>query len=187
MIVDASQLRKGNIFKFNNDLVMVVSYQHVAPGNWRAMMQTKLKNLRTGSIAENRFRAHDKVELIDLDHRTMEYLYSSDGEYHFMDTSTYEQVVLKDDDLGDTMLYLVQNSQCQIQYYEDKPVGIILPITVDLRVEYTEPGMKGNTVSGATKTAKMETGLEIQVPLFINQDEILRVDTRTGEYLERCN
>jgi len=104
-----------------------------------------------------------------------------------MDTSNYEQVVLKDSDLGDTMLYLVQNSQCQIQYYDEKPVGIILPITVDLKVVYTEPGMKGNTVSGATKTAKMETGLEIQVPLFINQDEILRVDTRTGEYLERCN
>ncbi len=185
MIIDASQLRKGTIFKMNNELFMVVAFQHLTPGNWRAMMQTKIKNLRTGSIAENRFRAHDKIEVIDLEHKTMEYLYQSGEEYHFMDTQSYEQVVLTEKDLGDAMLYMTPNSQCQIQYYEDKPIGIILPITVDLKVEYTEPGVKGNTVSGATKTARMETGLEIQVPLFINQDEILRIDTRTSEYIER--
>lgn len=185
MIVDASQLRKGNIFKMNNDLFMVTAFQHVAPGNWRAMMQTKLKNLRTGSIIENRFRAHDKIEIVDLDHRTMEYLYQSGEEFHFMDTTSYEQVVLTEKDLGDTMLYMTPNSQCQIQYYDNKPVGVILPITVDLKIEYTEPGMKGNTVSGATKPARLETGLEIQVPLFVNNSEVVRVDTRTGEYIER--
>lgn len=187
MIIDASQLRKGTIFKYNNDLYVVVAFQHLTPGNWRAYMQTKNKNLRTGSISEVRFRAHDKIETVDLEHKTMEYLYHSDGEYHFMDTSTYDQVVLTDKDLGDAMLYMISNSQCQIQYYENNPVGVILPITVDLKVEYTEPGMKGNTVSGATKSAKMETGLEIQVPLFINIGECLRVDTRTGEYIERVN
>lgn len=185
MIIDASQLRKGNIFKMNNELFMVVAFQHLTPGNWRAMMQTKNKNLRTGAIAENRFRAHDKIEVVDLEHKTMEYLYQSGEEYHFMDTQSYEQVVLTNKDLGDAMLYMIPNSQCQIQYYENKPIGVILPITVDLRVEYTEPGVKGNTVSGATKIARMETGLEIQVPLFINQDEVLRIDTRTGEYIER--
>jgi len=185
MIIDASQLRKGTIFKMNNELYMVVTFQHLTPGNWRAMMQTKIKNLRTGAIAENRFGAHDKIEVVDLEHKTMEYLYQSGDEFHFMDTASYEQVVLTEKDLGDTMLYMTQNSQCQIQYYEEKPIGVILPITVDLKVEYTEPGIKGNTVSGATKIARMETGLEVKVPLFINQDETLRIDTRSGEYVER--
>jgi len=185
MIVDASQLRKGNIFKMNNDLFMVVAFQHLTPGNWRAMMQTKNKNLRTGAIAEVRFRAHDKIEVVDLEHKTMEFLYQAEHEYHFMDTTTYDQVILNDKDLGDAMLYMVPNSQCQIQYFENKPVGVILPITVDLKIVYTEPGAKGNTVSGATKPAKLETGLEIQVPLFVNDSETVRVDTRTGEYLER--
>jgi elongation factor P len=182
---DALNLRKGWFIKYEGELWRVVDYQHLTPGNWRGYMQTKLKNVRTGAISENRFRSHDKVEIADLDNRNLQYLYKQDREFHFMDVQTYDQYALVDEDLGDAVGYLKEGITVQVQFWEDRAVGVMLPTMVDLKITYTEPGFKGNTASNTTKPATMETGLVIQVPLFVETGETIKIDTRTNVYLER--
>jgi len=148
-------------------------------------MQVKFRNLRTGSISDHRFRSQEKVELIELENRNLEYLYNQGDQYIFMDIQNYEQFELSKDDLDDAIGFLKEGIKVQVQFYEGKPVGVILPITIDVEVTYTEPGAKGDTVSNTTKPATIETGKEIQVPLFINTGDMIKVDTRTGEYIER--
>jgi elongation factor P len=182
----ATEIRKGNILRINNELYRVLSMQHITPGNWRGMVQTKLRNLRSGSSAEIRFRSEDEVEKLSLDTKQMQYLYHDAHGYHFMDTETYEQLALSDEALGDTMSYVIAETMIQMEIVDGQPVGIELPVTVDLKVVETAPGIKGATASAQRKPATLETGLVVQVPSFIEQGETVRVATADGSYLERA-
>jgi elongation factor P len=162
-----------------------MTVQHITPGNKRGMMQTKLRNLRTGTQSESRFRSDERVERATLEQHEMEYLYGSGEEFVFMNTENYEQLSLDAATLGDAVQYLLPNSRLTIEYFEERPVGIELPKTVDIRVTYTEPGVKGATATNSPKPATLETGLTLQVPTFIEIDDVIRVDTTTGEYLQR--
>jgi len=186
MAIPATQLRPGMIIKHNNDLHSVFSVEHRTPGNLRAFIQAKLRNLRTGAMFEHRFRSPDPIERIVVDEVDMEYLYSDGDDYYFMNTETYEQTHLKRDTLCDAVEYLTPNLQIKVEFYDGKPVGIELPQTVELTVVETEPGLKSATASSVTKPAKLETGLVVQVPPFINEGEKIRVDTAEGAYLSRA-
>jgi elongation factor P len=186
MAITATQLRPGMIIKHNGELHSVFKVEHRTPGNLRAFIQAKLRNLRTGAMFEHRFRSPDSIEKITVDEVAMEYLYSDGEGYHFMNTETYEQIALNDDVLGDAVEYLTPNLQIRIEFYDGKPVGIELPQTVDLAVVETEPGLKSATASSVTKPAKLETGLVVQVPPFINEGDKIRVDTAEGAYLSRA-
>ena len=186
-MIQATQLKKGMCIKHENDLYRVVDAQHKTPGNLRGMVQAKIRNLKTGSISDHRFRSVDMVERAILDESQMEYLYQDGDMYHFMNNETFEQVGLSDDVLGDAVSYLTPNIKLGIEFYEGRPVGIDLPLNVVMRVVETEPAIKGASVSNVGKPAKMETGLVVQVPPFINEGDVIRVDTSTGAYVERVN
>ena len=186
MAIPATQLRPGMIIKHNNDLHSVFSVEHRTPGNLRAFIQAKLRNLRTGAMFEHRFRSPDPIDKIVVDEVDMEYLYSDGDDFYFMNTESYEQTHLKRDTLGDAVEYLTPNLQIKVEFYDGKPVGIELPQTVELTVVETEPGLKSATASSVTKPAKLETGLVVQVPPFINEGEKIRVDTAEGAYLSRA-
>lgn len=182
----ATEIRKGYIIRYNNDPHRVLTMQHITPGNWRGMVQTKLRNVRTGLSTEVRFRSEDEVEKMMLDTKQMQYLYHDAHGYHFMDTETYEQVALGDDALGDTMSYVVAETMITMEWIEGQPAGVELPVTVDLKVVDTAPGIKGATASAQRKPATLETGLVVQVPSFIEIGETVRVATTDGTYLERA-
>ena len=186
MAIPATQMRPGMIIKHNNDLHLVFSVEHRTPGNLRAFIQAKLRNIRTGAMFEHRFRSGDAIEKINVDEVAMEYLYQDGDDYYFMNTENYEQVHLKKDTLGDAVDYLTANLQIKVEFYDGKAVGIELPQTVELTVVETEPGLKSATASSVTKPAKTETGLIVQVPPFINEGEKIRVDTAEGAYLSRA-
>jgi elongation factor P len=185
-MIQATQLKRGMCIKHDNDLYRVVSTQHVTPGNWRGMVQAKIRNLKTGAISEHRFRSEDRVERAILDETEMEFLYQDGNMYHFMNNETFEQLALSDEVLGDAVSYLVPNIKLAIEMYEERPVGIELPLTVDLKVVETEPAIKGSTVSNQNKPAKMETGLVVAVPPFIAEGDVLKIDTSSGSYIERA-
>jgi elongation factor P len=175
------------VIKFNNDLYSIFSVFHRTPGNLRGFVQAKMRNLRSGSLAEHRFSSEDKVEKALLDEQEMEYLYD-DGEYfYFMNTGTYEQIHLTKDLLGDAVQYLIPNLKVNVEFYEGKPLSVELPASVDMKVVGTEPSLRGSTVSNVTKPATLETGLVVQVPSFITEGEKIRVNTAEGTYLERAN
>lgn len=155
------------------------------PGNWRAILQLKLKNMRTGSITMNRVRPDDKVDLAYLETKDMQYSYKEGAEYIFIDIENYEQTPLKEELVGDQMMYLRENDNCKVTFYDGKPLALELPQTVELKVVETDPGIKGATAAAQYKPAKLETGLEITVPPFINIGETVRVDTESGEYTGR--
>ena len=186
MAIPATQLRPGMIIKHNNDLHSVFSVEHRTPGNLRAFIQAKLRNLRTGAMFEHRFRSPDPIEKITVDEVQMEYLYNDDDDYYFMNIENYEQTHLTRETLGDAVDYLTPNLQIKVEFFDGKPVGIELPQTVELTVIETEPGLKSATASSVTKPAKTETGLVVQVPPFINEGEKIRVDTSEGAYLSRA-
>jgi elongation factor P len=186
MAIPATQMRPGMIIKHNNDLHLVFTVEHRTPGNLRAFIQAKLRNIRTGAMFEHRFRSGDAIEKITVDEIPMEYLYQDGDTYCFMNTENYEQVHLNKDVLGDAVDYLTANLQIKVEFYDGKAVGIELPQTVELTVVETEPGLKSATASSVTKPAKMETGLVVQVPPFINEGEKIRVDTAEGAYLSRA-
>ncbi|MGH9032695.1 MAG: elongation factor P [Acidimicrobiia bacterium] len=167
-------------------LVTVVEFQHVKPGKGGAFVRTKLKNFRSGAVVEKTFRADEKVRLAVIDKREMQYLYREGSDYVFMDTETYEQVHVVPNDLGDSVRYLKEGDTAILPTYEDEVVGVELPAAVELSVTDTEPGVQGDRVSGARKPATLETGLTLQVPLFVEPGERIKVDTRTGEYLARA-
>ena len=185
-MIAATQLRVGMTILYNGEPYRVVSVQHITPGNWRGMVQTKLKNLKTGSSVENRFRSDDKLEKAHLEQHEMEYLYNSGTDYHFMNTANYEQVSLSSEELGDNVYYLIANVKFMVDFYEGKPVGIEPPQVVELKVVDTAPNLKGATVTNTLKPATMETGLVVNVPAFINVGEKLRIDTTDGKYIERA-
>jgi len=186
MAIPATQLRPGMIVKHNNDLHSVFSVEHRTPGNLRAFIQAKLRNLRTGAMFEHRFRSADSIDRVVVDEVEMEYLYHDAGSYYFMNTENYEQTYLTQDILGDAVHYLIPNLQIKVEFYDGKAVGIELPQTVNLTVVETEPGLKSATASSVTKPAKTETGLIVQVPPFIDAGEKIRVDTSEGAYLSRA-
>ena len=186
MAIPATQLRPGMIIKHNNDLHAVFSVEHRTPGNLRAFIQAKLRNLRTGAMFEHRFRSPDPIEKITVDEVQMEYLYADGEDYYFMNTETYEQIHLNKDLLGEATDYLTPNLQIKVEFYDGKPVGVELPQTVELTVVETEPGLKSATASNVTKPAKLETGVVVQVPPFVNEGDKIRVDTAEGAYLSRA-
>ena len=183
--VPATRLRKGNLVKHNNDLCRVVEQQHVTPGNLRGFVRAKLRKVKDGSMFEHRFRSEDMVERASLDEREMQYLYNDGDNYYFMDTSTYEQVHITQEALGDSRNYLVADMLIRVEFYDVEPVGIELPQTVDLVVKETVPGIKGATASAQVKPATLETGVVVQVPPFVNEGDKIRVNTETGEYQGR--
>jgi elongation factor P len=186
MAIQATQMRPGMIIKHNNELHAVFSVEHRTPGNLRAFIQAKLRNLRSGAMFEHRFRSSDAIEKVMVDETKMEFLYNDGDDYYFMDINTYEQTPLKRDTLGDAVDYLTANLQITLESYDGKPVGIELPQTVDLKIVETEPGLKSATASSVTKPATLETGLVVQVPPFINEGDTIKVDTAEGIYLSRA-
>jgi elongation factor P len=182
----ATNIRKGNILQINGILYRVMNMDHVTPGKGRAHVQTKLRKLTDGTQTEMRFRSTDDVEKVALETKEMQYLYSDGDGHHFMDTTSYEQVNLNDEMLGDAKNYLVPDSLIQMETFEGTPIGVELPPTVDLKVVETMPGIKDATASAQRKPATLETGLVIQVPSFIEQDEVIRVSTIDGSYSERA-
>jgi elongation factor P len=171
--------------KHDNDLYWVVEAQHKTPGNLRGMVQAKIRNLKSGSISDHRFRSVDMVERAILDDSEMEFLYQDGDMYHFMNNENYEQIGLSAEVLGDAVPYLIANIKLKVQLYEGRPVGIDLPLTVEMTVMETEPAIKGASVSNVGKPARMETGLIVQVPAFISEGERIRIDTSSGAYIER--
>lgn len=186
MSIPATQMRPGMIIKHNGELHSVFKVEHRTPGNLRAFIQAKLRNLRTGAMFEHRFRSPDPIEKVSVDEIKMEFLYHDGDNYHFMNQENYEQIALSAEVLGDAVDYLTSNMQIHIEFFDGKAVGVELPQTVDLKVVETEPGIKSATASSVTKPAKTETGLIVQVPPFINEGETIRVDTAEGAYLSRA-
>jgi elongation factor P len=174
------------VVKFNNELYSVFKMEHRTPGNLRGFVQVKMRNLRSGTMIEHRFSSEDRVERAALEEHEMEYLYDDGEYYYFMNTENYEQMHLTRDTLGDAIEFLVPQLKVNIEFYEGKPISVELPPSVDLTVVETEPGMKGASVSNVTKAAKLETGLVVQVPPFINEGEKIRVSTSEGTYQERA-
>jgi elongation factor P len=185
-MISSTQMRPGMVIKFNNELFSIFSVFHRTPGNLRGFVQAKMRSLRSGSMMEHRFSSEDRVERAMLDEHEMEYLYDDGEYYYFMNTENYEQMHLTRDTLGDGVQYLVPQLRVKVEFYEGKPMSVELPATVDMTVVETEPGLKGATVSNVTKPAKLETGLVVQVPAFINQGEKIRVNTAEGTYQERA-
>ncbi|MFN7938109.1 MAG: elongation factor P [Bryobacteraceae bacterium] len=185
-MLTATQLRPGMVIKFNNELFSVFKMEHRTPGNLRGFVQVKMRNLRSGSQIEHRFSSEDRVEKAMMDEHEMEYLYDDGEFYYFMNIENYEQMHFTKDTLGDATNYLVPQLKVTVEFYEGKPISVELPPSVDLTVVETEPGLKGATVSNVTKPAKLETGLVVQVPPFINQGEKIRVSTSEGTYQERA-
>ena len=185
--INYSQVRKGMVIVGEDgQLYSVVDRDLNTPGNWRAILQLKLKNLKTGAVTMNRVRPEDKVEQAYLDKRAMQYLYQEGDEYVFMDLETYDQIHLHSDWVGDQILYLKENDNAQVTFHDGKPLSLELPATVELKVVETEPSVKGATAAAQYKPAKLETGLKITVPPFVGVGEVVQVDTRTGEYLSRA-
>src|ERR1700720_1404833 len=185
-MIAATQLRPGMVIKFNNELYTVFTMTHRTPGNLRGFVQVRMRSLRNGSMNEHRFSTDDRVEKAVLDQQDMEYLYDDGEYYYFMNTENYEQMHLTKDLLGEATNYLIPQLKVKVEFYEGKPMGVELPASVDMTVVSTEPGMRGATVSNVTKPAKMETGLVVQVPPFIKENEKIRVNTAEGAYLERA-
>ena len=186
MAIPATQMRPGMIIKHNNELHAVFSVEHRTPGNLRAFIQAKLRNLRTGAMFEHRFRSPDPIDRVVVDEIEMEFLYNDGDDYYFMNTENYEQTHLTKEILGDAVEYLIPNLEIKVEFFDGKAVGIELPQTVILTVIETEPGLKSATASSVTKAAKTETGLVVQVPPFINEGEKIKVDTSEGAYLSRA-
>ena len=186
MAIPATQMRPGMIIKHNDQLHLVFHVEHRTPGNLRAFIQAKLRNIRTNAMFEHRFRSSDPIDRVIVDEVTMEFLYNDGDDYYFMNPEDYEQTVLKQSTLGDAVEYLTPNLKISVSYFDGKAVGIDLPGTVELTVVETEPGIKSATASSVTKPAKLETGLVVQVPPFINEGEKIRVDTSEGTYLSRA-
>ncbi|HTR39006.1 MAG TPA: elongation factor P [Bryobacteraceae bacterium] len=185
-MISATQLRPGMVIKFNNELYSIFKTEHRTPGNLRGFVQAKMRKLSSGTMIEHRFSSEDRVDRATLEEHEMEYLYDDGEYYYFMNTENFEQMHLTRDILGDGVEFLVPQLKVNIEFYEGKPISVELPPTVDLTVVETEPGLKGASVSNVTKPAKLETGLVVQVPPFINEGEKIRVSTSEGTYQERA-
>jgi len=184
-MITAGDFRNGVTFELEGNVFQIVEFQHVKPGKGAAFVRTKLKNVITGAVVERTFRPTEKMPKAHIDRRDYEYLYNDGDLYYFMDTETYEQMPLSNEQLGDSLKFVKENMVVKVLSYKGSVFGIEPPTFVELEVTATEPGFKGDTSTGAVKPATLETGATINVPLFIDQNDIIRVDTRTGEYMER--
>jgi elongation factor P len=185
MQISTNQFKTGMAIQLDDTLFFVTDFQHVKPGKGGAFVRTKLKNVKTGAVLDKTFRAGEKFELAHLEHKKMQYLYKDDSGYWFMDTSSYEQLSLSEEQLGDVMKYVKENMDVDILTYQEKPIGIEPPLFVELEVVETDPGLKGDTATGGTKPATLETGATVQVPLFVNVGDRIKLDTRTDSYITR--
>lgn len=180
-----SDIRNGLVIKYNGELHIIVHWEHRTPGNLRAFYQVKMKNLKNGKMIENRFRSGESLDIVRLSTRNFQFLYHDGSDYIFMDIENYDQVSVPDELLGDQSAYLKEGEAIQIMFDESRPISVELPPSVELKVVEAPPGVKGDTATSGTKPVKVETGTTINAPLFINEGDVIRVDTRTGEYLER--
>ena len=186
MAISAGEFRNGVTFEMDGQVMQVVEFQHVKPGKGAAFVRTKYKNVKTGSVVERSFNPNEKFEQAQLDRRDMQYIYSDGELYYFMDQESYEQIPIHAESIGDAIKFLKEEMICKVLSYKGEIFSVELPITVELEITECEPGVKGDTANNASKYATLETGAVVKVPLFVNQNERIRVDTRTGEYLERA-
>lgn len=184
-MISSNDLRPGITVELDGMVWQCVEFQHVKPGKGAAFVRAKLKNLQTGSVVERKFNAGIKLQNAQVERKPMQYLYEADGSYCFMDTETYEQIMLNKDQLGDKINFLKEEMECTVMFFNGSIIGVDIPNSVELKVVETEPGIRGDTATGGSKPAKTETGYIVSVPLFINEGEMLRIDTRTGAYIER--
>jgi elongation factor P len=184
MQVSTAEFKKGLKIQLDGEPYSIVDFQHVKPGKGGAFVRTKLKHMKLGRVIDNTFRAGEKVELVDFDEKRMQYLYRDDR-YHFMDLDTYDQISLSAEEVGDARDFLKENIEVEILFINDSPVTVELPNFIELQITETDPGIRGDTASGGSKPATLETGAVVQVPLFLNPGDVVKVDTRSGEYLGR--
>jgi len=184
-LISANELRTGVTFEIDGQAFAVIQFTHIKPGKGSPFVRLKMKNLMTGNVVEQTFRPEEKVKSAYLEHKKMQYLYDTDGVYTFMDSETYEQIGLTKDDLGDAVNYLIENIAVDVVYFLDKPVSVELPTFIEAVITRSDPGVKGDTATGANKPAQIETGFTVMVPLFVDEGDKIRIDTRSGEYLER--
>lgn len=184
-MISTNDIRPGMALQLSDGLFTIVEYQHVKPGKGKAFVRTKLKNVETGQVLDRTFRADENVDQAIIDRSDYQFLYSDDLGFHFMNLSDYGQIAISGDDVGEAARFLIEGSTVSLAVYNGTPIGVDLPASVEMEVKYSEPGVKGDTRTGATKLVTMETGLEVQVPLFIEQGDRLKIDTRSAEYLTR--
>ena len=185
-MISAGDFRNGVTFELDGQVVQVIEFQHVKPGKGAAFVRTKYKNVITGAVVEKSFNPNDKYPTAFIERKDMEYSYEDGGLYYFMDTETWEQIPISADILGDSFKFVKENMVCKILSYKGNVFGVETPNFVELKVTKTDPGFKGDTATNATKPATLETGAEIKVPLFIDEGEVIQIDTRTGEYMGRA-
>jgi elongation factor P len=184
-MLSTTDFRKGLKIKLEGEIFYIVDFQHGRTAQRRAQVRTKLKNIKTGAVLERTFSAGETFEEPDFEEKTMQFLYSSGADYYFMDSKTYDQISLTEEQLGEYKWYLKENSEYKVMFFEGQPVNLDLPTSIVLKITSTEPGIKGDSVTNLTKSATLETGLQVKVPLFINEGEHIKIDTRTNEYIER--
>jgi elongation factor P len=185
-VVSTGEIKRGMTIQLDDRIWQIVEFQHIKMGRGSAQVRMKLRDIRRGDIVERTFQAGERFARARLDHRTVQFLYRDGTHFHFMDTTSFDQVALDEDQLGDAADYLTENMQVQLIEYAGEPIGVDLPASVELRVTETEAGIRGDTATGALKRATLESGLSVNVPLFVNRGDRIKVDTRTGEYLERA-
>ena len=185
MPVSTTEFRNGLKIEIDGEPYVIVEFQHVKPGKGGAFVRTKFKSLKSGNVTDKTFRAGEKVDVPNLEEKTMQYLYAADKDRVFMDTSTYEQVSLNEKQLGDSINYLKENMEIKVLYHKEQPINIDVPMFVELAIAKTDPGVRGDTASGGSKPATLESGAVIKVPLYLNEGDVIKVDTRTGTFIER--
>ncbi len=185
-MISASEFRNGVTIEYEGDIYTILEFQHVKPGKGAAFVRTKIKNIKTGSVVEKTFRPTEKMGKAFIDRKDMQYLYTDGELFHFMDNETFEQIAVNSSDVGDALKFVKENEMVKILSYNGEIFGIEPPLFVELEITETEPGFKGDTATGATKPATVETGANVNVPLFVNQGDVIKIDTRTGEYLSRA-
>ncbi len=185
MPVSTTEFRNGLKIEIDGEPYVIVEFQHVKPGKGGAFVRTKFKSLKSGNVTDKTFRAGEKVDVPNLEEKTMQYLYAADKDRIFMDTSTYEQVSMNEKQLGDSINYLKENMEIKVLYHKEQPINIDVPMFVELAIARTDPGVRGDTASGGSKPATLESGAVIKVPLYLNEGDVVKVDTRTGTFIER--
>lgn len=184
-MISVGDLRVGHKVELDGEPYIVVDAQHVKPGKGGAFCRTKLKSLKSGSVIERTFRVGEKLDVPSLEEKEVQYLYCAEGQYYFMEVNTFEQLFLREDQLGESKNYLKENMVLNILYFNENPIGIDLPLSVELAIVRTDPGIRGDTATGGSKPAVLETGAVVKVPLYLNEGDVIKVDTRTGEFIER--
>jgi elongation factor P len=183
--VSTTEFRNGLKIEIDGEPYVIVDFQHVKPGKGGAFVRTKFKSLKSGNVTDKTFRAGEKVDVPDLEEKTMQYLYGADKDRVFMDTSSYEQVSMNEKQLGDSINYLKENMEIKVLYHKGMPINIEVPMFVELAIARTDPGVRGDTASGGSKPATLETGAVVKVPLYMNEGDVIKIDTRTGTFIER--